>query len=84
MKKEIAGYENQVAANPGFQAQIDSLKATLATLEADYVVKSEAANAKAQLLQTYLKELNYASYDKAFEDYQYQREINRGNIDWKP
>lgn len=84
VKKEIAGYEQQLATSPSVQTQIDSLKSTLATLEADYAAKLKKANELTTLFNTYLSTLGYASYDKAFEDYQYNREIQRNNPNWDP
>lgn len=84
VKKAIKGYEQQLATCPSVQAQIDSLNKTLATLEADYAAKLAKANELATVFNNYLATLGYASYDKAFEDYQYNREIQRGNLNWDP
>ena len=80
----IAGYQVLVASNPTFQTQIDSLTAQLAALKADYAAKAAIANEKAALFNTYEKTLNYKSYSKGFEDYQFQRAWNRDNEKWDP
>ena len=80
----IAGYQVMAATNPTFQAQIDSLQAQLAVLKADYASKVAVANEKAALFNTYLNTLDYKSYSKGFEDYQFQREWNRDNEKWDP
>lgn len=84
VKKDIAGYEQQVLTTPSVQPQLDSLKTTLANLEADYAVKNQKALELEAVFNNYLATLGYASYDKAFEDYQYNREINRGRLGWDP
>lgn len=84
IKREILGYEQQLATSPSLQSQIDSLKTTLATLELDFAGKDKTASDLEALYANYLLTLGYSSYDKAFEDYQYNREINRGNVDWDP
>lgn len=84
VKSQIASYEQQVLSTPSVQPQLDSLRTTLANLEADYAAKNQKATELEALFNTYLATLGYASYDKAFEDYQYNREINRGRLNWDP
>ena len=84
VEKAIAGYTAQLSLSPSLQTQIDALNAELVRLQADYAVKSAAAAEKAALFQTYLNTLQYKNYSLGFEDYQYNREIQRDNIDWKP
>ncbi len=80
----IAGYKVLVVSNPSFQPQIDSLTAQLAALKADYAAKAAIASEKAALFNTYLNTLDYKSYSKGFEDYQFQREYFRDKDDWDP
>ena len=80
----IAGYKVLAASNPTFQAQIDSLTAQLTSLKADYAAKVAIANEKAALFNSYLNTLNYKSYSRGFEDYQFQRAWNRDNEKWDP
>lgn len=84
VKRDILGYEQQLATSPSLQAQVDALKTTLAALELDYAGKDKMASDLEAVFATYLLTLGYASYDKAFEDYQYNREINRGREGWDP
>lgn len=84
VKSQIASYEQQVLSTPSVQPQLDSLRTTLTNLEADYAAKNQKATELEALFNNYLATLGYASYDKAFEDYQYNREINRGRLNWDP
>ncbi len=84
VEKAIAGYSSQLATSPSVQPLIDALNAQLPILKADYAAKQQAAKEKAALFETYQKTLNYQSYSVGFEDYQYNREIQRDNLDWDP
>ncbi|MCR5591541.1 MAG: hypothetical protein K6F73_08405 [Lachnospiraceae bacterium] len=84
VEKAIAGYQLQVAANPSLQKQINDLTARLATLKADYAAKAAIAAQKAELYNTYLKTLNYQGYSVGFENYQFNREYQRDNLNWDP
>ena len=84
VERAIAGYSSQLATSPSLQTMIDTLNAQLAILKADYAAKVQTAKEKAALFETYQKTLNYGSYSSGFEDYQYNREIQRDNPDWDP
>lgn len=83
VERAIAGYTAELPTSPSLQAQIDALNAQLPALKADYAAKQQIANEKAALFENYTKTLNYQNYSVGFEDYQYNREIQRGNPDWK-
>ncbi len=80
----IAGYQIQVAACPSLQPQLDALNARLAALKADYAVKSAAAAEKAGVFANNVNTLNYKAFSLGFDNYQYNREIKRGDVDWNP
>ena len=84
VEKAIAGYTIQVASTPSVQPQIDQLNAQLAILKADYAAKAAVASEKANVFNTYLNTLNYGSYSVGFENYQWNRELQRDNLDWDP
>ena len=84
VERAIAGYSAQLATSLSLQTVIDALNAQLVILRADYAAKVQAANEKAALFEILQKTLNYNNYSSGFEDYQYNREIQRDNTDWDP
>ena len=84
VERAIAGYQIQVASCPSLAPQIDALNVQLNALKADYAAKAAVAAEKANVYNTYLSTLNYQSYSVGFENYQYNREIQRGNVNWNP
>ncbi len=84
VEKAIAGYSSQLATSPSLQTIIDGLNAQLALLKADYAAKVQTANEKAALFENYQRTLTYNNYSLGFENYQYNREIQRDNPDWDP
>ena len=83
-ERAIAGYQAQLAACPSLQAQIDALNVRLAALKADYAAKAAVASEKRAVFDNYLNTLNYKAYSLGFEDYQFNREYQRDNVDWDP
>ena len=84
VEKAIAGYQAQLATSPSLQSQIDDLNKKLSILQADYAAKSAASNDKNAVFANNLNTLNYKSYSKGFEDYQFRREWERDNEKWDP
>ncbi len=85
VERAIAGYQVQVAAGTtSLQPQIDALTVQLNALKADYAAKSAVAAQKANLFNTYVNTLNYGAFSLGFDNYQYNREIQRGNLKWEP
>ncbi len=84
VERAIAGYTAQLAVSPSLQTIIDALNVQLAVLRADYASKLQTAGEKAALYEQYQKTLTYDNYSSGFEDYQYNREMQRDNTDWDP
>ncbi len=84
VEKAIAGYQIQVASCPSLQPQIDALNVQLAALKADYAAKSAVAAEKASQFNTNVNTLNYGAFSLGFDNYQYNREMKRSDIDWNP
>ncbi len=84
VERAIEGYKQQLATSPSVQVQIDSLNKELALLKADYAARLAAAGEKAQQFNNYVNTLDYGSYSLGFENYQYNREIQRDNDKWDP
>lgn len=83
-QKAIEGYKQQLATSPSVQKQIDELSAQLVQLQAEYAAKAASAGDLAGAFYNNLNTLNYQSYSKGFEDYQFRREYERDNLKWNP
>ncbi|MCR5687053.1 MAG: hypothetical protein K6G58_03455 [Lachnospiraceae bacterium] len=84
VERAIAGYQVMLPTSPSLQKEIDALNVKLAILKAEYEKRAAVAAQKAAEFANNVNTLGYQAYSKGFEDYQFNREYQRDNLNWDP